>query len=86
MERVGIFCSHLLHITDIGNILLTFGNLVSICYISPRFGILWKEKSGNPVFKVLFVVLKVSLEAVIFCVGIKTSSYVLVHVAFYIKL
>jgi hypothetical protein len=26
----------------------TFGNLVVVWYILPRFGIFWQEKSGNP--------------------------------------
>jgi hypothetical protein len=32
----------------IWNILRPFGNLVAIWYISPRFGTLCQEKSGNP--------------------------------------
>jgi hypothetical protein len=50
MENLGIFYDHLVYFTAIGNILSPFGifcvNLV--WYISPRFGILYQEKSGNP--------------------------------------
>jgi hypothetical protein len=49
MEDVGIFYGHLVHFTVFCYILWTFGiasgNLV---YIFSRFGILYKEKSGNP--------------------------------------
>jgi hypothetical protein len=62
MEDVGIFYGHLVHFTVFCFILWTFGvvrdNLV---YIS-HFGILYKEKSGNPdptdailFFKCLFI-------------------------------
>jgi hypothetical protein len=37
-----IYFGHLVH-------LWPFGNLVAIWYISPHFGILCREKSGNPV-------------------------------------
>jgi hypothetical protein len=36
------------YITAIWYSLRPFGNLVAVWYISPRFGILDKEKSGNP--------------------------------------
>jgi hypothetical protein len=54
MEDVGIFYGHLAHFTVFCFILWTFGvvrgNLV---YIS-HFGILYKEKSGNPDLKSVF--------------------------------
>jgi hypothetical protein len=37
----GIYYFHLVHLCQ-------FGNSVAIWYISPHFGILNKEKSGNP--------------------------------------
>jgi hypothetical protein len=49
IENLGIFYDHLVYFTAIGNI---FGHLVYfvvILYIFPRFGILYQEKSGNPV-------------------------------------
>jgi hypothetical protein len=53
MEDVGIFYGHLVHFTVFCYILWTFGivrgNLV---YVS-RFGILYKEKSGNPAWNPL---------------------------------
>jgi hypothetical protein len=48
MENVGIFYGHLEYITDIWYILKAYGNLVVIWYIIPPFGILYREKSGNP--------------------------------------
>jgi hypothetical protein len=36
------------YISAIWYILWPFGNLVAIWYISPRFGILCQDKSGNP--------------------------------------
>jgi hypothetical protein len=48
MIKVGIFYDHLEYITAIWYILCPVSNLVAIWYISPRFGILNKEKSGNP--------------------------------------
>jgi hypothetical protein len=48
MKKVGIFYGHLEFITAIWYSLWSFGNLVAIWYISPRFSILNKEKSGNP--------------------------------------
>jgi hypothetical protein len=47
MENTGIFCGHLEYFTVLWYILWTFGNVVVIWYIFPRFGILYKEKSGN---------------------------------------
>jgi hypothetical protein len=49
MENVGIFYGHLKYITAIWYILWPFDKLVIIWYISPRLGILYQEKSGNPV-------------------------------------
>jgi hypothetical protein len=43
MEKVGIFFGYLEYITAIWNILWLLGNLVTIWYIFPRFGILCKE-------------------------------------------
>jgi hypothetical protein len=55
MGNLGIFYGHLVYFTAIGNILWPFGifcghleYFVVIWYISPRFGILYQEKSGNP--------------------------------------
>jgi hypothetical protein len=48
MKTVGNFYGHLEYITAIWYILWQIGNLFAIWYISPRFGILIKEKSGNP--------------------------------------
>jgi hypothetical protein len=49
MEDDGIFYGHLVHFRDFCYIIWTFsivrGNLVSFS----RFGILYQEKSGNPV-------------------------------------
>jgi hypothetical protein len=39
--QIGIYYGHLVHVWP-------FGNLVAIWYIFPRFGILCREKSGNP--------------------------------------
>jgi hypothetical protein len=41
LQSFGIFYGHLVY-------LWPFGNVVVICYIFPRFGILRQEKSGNP--------------------------------------
>jgi hypothetical protein len=58
MEDVDKFYVHLVYFTAICNILLPFGNLVVICYVCPRFGIFYQQKSGNPaaddIFKVIF--------------------------------
>jgi hypothetical protein len=51
MEKVVLFCIHLKNITAVWYILWALGNLVAIWLISPRFGILCQEKSGNPVLK-----------------------------------
>jgi hypothetical protein len=48
MENDGIFYGHLEYFTVLWYILWPFGNVVIIWYISPRFGILCQEKSGNP--------------------------------------
>jgi hypothetical protein len=48
MENAGIFYGHLEHFTVIWYILWPFGNVVAIWYIFPRFGLLCREKSGNP--------------------------------------
>jgi hypothetical protein len=49
MENLGIFYDHLVYFTTIGNNLWPLVYFVVIWYILPRFGILDKEKSGNPV-------------------------------------
>jgi hypothetical protein len=49
MENAGIFYGHLEYFTAIWYIVWSFGNVVVIWYIFPRFGILCQEKSGNPV-------------------------------------
>jgi hypothetical protein len=55
MENVGIFYVHFVYFTALENILWPFGifcghlvYFVVIWCIFPRFGILYKEKSGNP--------------------------------------
>jgi hypothetical protein len=48
MENVGMLWGNLEYITAIWYILWPFGNLVVIWYISPRFGTLCQQKSGNP--------------------------------------
>jgi hypothetical protein len=48
MENAGIFYGDLEYFTVIWFILWPFGNVVVIWYIFPHFGILCKEKSGNP--------------------------------------
>jgi hypothetical protein len=49
MKNAGMFYVHLEYFTAIWYILWSFGNVVVIWYIFCRFGILHKEKSGNPV-------------------------------------
>jgi hypothetical protein len=48
MKKVGIFYGHLKYITAIWYILWPFGNFVVSLVYFPHFGILNKEKSGNP--------------------------------------
>jgi hypothetical protein len=48
MENAGMFYGHLKYSTVIRYILWSFGNVVVIWYILPRFGKLCHEKSGNP--------------------------------------
>jgi hypothetical protein len=48
MENIGIFYGNLEYFTTIRYILRPFGKVVLIWYISPRFGILCQEISGNP--------------------------------------
>jgi hypothetical protein len=45
----GIFYDHLVYFTAIRNILWPCGIFVVIGYIFPHFGMLYQEKSGNPV-------------------------------------
>jgi hypothetical protein len=53
MEKVVLFYIHLKYIRAIWYILWPLGNSVAIWFISPRFGILCQEKSGNPGTKAL---------------------------------
>jgi hypothetical protein len=48
MEDVGIFYGHLVHFTVFWYILLTFGIFCGNLLYFSRFGILYREKSGNP--------------------------------------
>jgi hypothetical protein len=48
-KKVGILYGPLEYISAIWYILWQFGNLVAVWYISPRYGILNKEQSGNTV-------------------------------------
>jgi hypothetical protein len=48
MENVCILYGHLEYLTAIRYMLRPISNLVVIWYIFPRFGILYREKSGNP--------------------------------------
>jgi hypothetical protein len=54
MKKVGIVYGHLECNMAIWCILWPFGNLVAIWYTFQCFGILNKEKSGNPVFSSFF--------------------------------
>jgi hypothetical protein len=49
MANLGIFYDHLVYFTASGNNLWQFGIFCGHLVISPRFGILYQEKSGNPV-------------------------------------
>jgi hypothetical protein len=49
MKDDGIFYGRFVHFTVFCHILWTFGIVVVIGYIFPRFGIFYQEKSGNPV-------------------------------------
>jgi hypothetical protein len=51
LENVDIFYGHLEYFTDIRDILRPFGTFVFIWYISSGFGIMYREKSGNPALK-----------------------------------
>jgi hypothetical protein len=51
-EIAGIFYGHLEYFTVMRYIIWPLGNVVVIWYISPRFGKLCQEKSGNPVINV----------------------------------
>jgi hypothetical protein len=49
MENVGIFYGHLEQFTAIYLVYFrSFGNVVIVWYIFHHFGILCREKSGNP--------------------------------------
>jgi hypothetical protein len=48
MKMVSTFYDHVEFITSIWYILWPFDNLVAAWHIFPLFGILKKEKSGNP--------------------------------------
>jgi hypothetical protein len=49
MKNVVIIYGHLEYITVIWHILWPFVNLLVIWYTFPSFGLLYHEKSGNPV-------------------------------------
>jgi hypothetical protein len=51
MKNVGTFYAHFEYITAIWYTLWSFGNFVAILVYFPCFGILSKEKSGNPATK-----------------------------------
>jgi hypothetical protein len=48
IENVDIYSGHLEYFTSFGYILRAFDNFVVIWYIFPHFGILYREKTGNP--------------------------------------
>jgi hypothetical protein len=49
MEDVGIFYDHFVYFTAKWYILWPFGAVCGhLVYIFPRFGMLYREKSGNP--------------------------------------
>jgi hypothetical protein len=55
MEDVGIFYGHLVHLWSF---VIFYGHLVQfvvIWYIFPHFGIVYKEKSGNPDTNLIFL-------------------------------
>jgi hypothetical protein len=49
MEEVGIFYRYLVYFTAHWNILWPLGIFVVVWYIFTHFGMLCREKSGNPV-------------------------------------
>jgi hypothetical protein len=51
MENLGLFYDRLVYFTAIGNILWPFGIFCGHLVISPCLGILYQEKSGNPVWQ-----------------------------------
>jgi hypothetical protein len=55
-KKVGIFYGYLEYITAIWYMLWPFGNVVTIWYISPRFGILCQEKSGSPALQPMLTI------------------------------
>jgi hypothetical protein len=61
MENAGIFYGHLKYSTVIWYILWPFGNVVVVWYLSPRFGKLCQEKSGNPVINPFFALVTAEL-------------------------
>jgi hypothetical protein len=48
MENVSLFCGHFINFPAIWYILWPFGKFCGHLYIFPRFGILHREKYGNP--------------------------------------
>jgi hypothetical protein len=52
MKHVDIYSGHLEYFTANWYIVWAFGNFLVICYIFPHFGILYQEKSGNPVLNI----------------------------------
>jgi hypothetical protein len=48
MENIWYILCHSEYFTAICFTLWPFGNLVVILYMTPRFGVVYQEKSGNP--------------------------------------
>jgi hypothetical protein len=55
MENLGIFYDHLVYFTATGNILWPFGIFYGHLVYCTRWGILYQEKSGNPVWQPCFI-------------------------------
>jgi hypothetical protein len=74
MKKVGIFYGHLENITGIVYILRPFGNLMAVWYVTPRFGILYKEKSGNPIMPLTSF--RTTRSFVVFAPGLPDGMYI----------
>jgi hypothetical protein len=48
LEEVGIFCGHLVNVPAFWYMLWSFATFVVVWFIFPHFGMLYREKSGNP--------------------------------------
>jgi hypothetical protein len=57
MENLGILYDHFVYFTAIENMLWSFGIFCGHLVHFPRFGILYQEKSGNPVWRCGVVVI-----------------------------